>query len=490
MKVITKQHWAELFPPGRSGGPAQVTDIWQVIYELDELGYFQRDDQVGNLRSDGSIEMDPGYLPTSAQKISTKKYVDDAISLIPLGQLVKDGDGYKINDYTFENPTGENSLNLGPIEIKSDGSHGWQGEGATGKGSVAFSGWVSPGYYTTSSGWVGTTASGRCSLALGGTNGYYSSGPTTASGDNSVSIGYGTVASGNNSQAFGYMSEASGSHSHAEGDFTRAPGRGAHSEGLNTYAFGDGAHAEGRSCRAFGEKAHAEGGYTFCATTINYTLTDVDYSNNTITLDRNPDTWMKAGEYIFCQVGEGIIQSTVIAEDADPDSPVIKVVYNLSAMAPGVPVYHGQTAVGGSGVGGSHSEGLSTAAFNNAAHAEGKYALCTGLASHAEGLSTIMHNDAGHAAGKYNVGTDKNTIHETGIGIDGDNRKNAFEIYLDGTLTAPEATPDLVEARGKQTLVPLSYLFSSEFGNALPTTDPAIAGQLWNDSGVMKISQG
>jgi hypothetical protein len=95
-----------------------------------------------------------------------------------------------------------------------------------------------------------------------------------------------------------------------------------------------------------------------------------------------------------------------------------------------------------------------------------------------------------HAAGRYNVGTSNDTIHETGIGTDtGDAyRKNAFEIYTDGTLTAPEATPALVNSRGTQTLVPISYLLSAEFGNSLPTTDPGVTGRIWNDSGTLKVS--
>jgi hypothetical protein len=93
-----------------------------------------------------------------------------------------------------------------------------------------------------------------------------------------------------------------------------------------------------------------------------------------------------------------------------------------------------------------------------------------------------------HAAGKFNVGTATDTIHETGIGTKISDRKNAFEIYTDGTLTAPEATPTLVYARGQQALVPISYLFSAEFGSSLPTTDPGVTVQLWNDSGIVKVS--
>jgi hypothetical protein len=90
-------------------------------------------------------------------------------------------------------------------------------------------------------------------------------------------------------------------------------------------------------------------------------------------------------------------------------------------------------------------------------------------------------------AGKFNTGTATDTIHETGIGTS-TNRVNGFEIYTDGTLTAPEAKPDTLVARGIKSLVTIEYLLSPEFGNALPTTDPGVSGQPWNDNGTLKLS--
>ena len=34
------------------------------------------------------------------------------------------------------------------------------------------------------------------------------------------------------------------------------------------------------------------------------------------------------------------------------------------------------------------------------------------------------------------------------------------------------------------------YLLSSEFGKSLPTTDPGVEGQLWNNNGVVSVSVG
>ncbi len=81
----------------------------------------------------------------------------------------------------------------------------------------------------------------------------------------------------------------------------------------------------------------------------------------------------------------------------------------------------------------------------------------TGNYSFAQGYNTIAQGVASHTIGQYNVGTDTNTIHETGIGTSNTNRMNAFEIYRDGTLTAPESTTTLINSRGDKSLVTKEY---------------------------------
>ncbi len=110
----------------------------------------------------------------------------------------------------------------------------------------------------------------------------------------------------------------------------------------------------------------------------------------------------------------------------------------------------------------SHAEGYGCEASSRSAHAEGERTTASGEASHAEGLSTIAQNSGSHAAGIYNVGTSPDTIHETGIGTSPSARVNAFEIHGDGKIVMPN----------------------------LPIADPVLAGALWNDSGVLKISAG
>jgi len=118
----------------------------------------------------------------------------------------------------------------------------------------------------------------------------------------------------------------------------------------------------------------------------------------------------------------------------------------------------------------AHAEGKNTTASGDyGSHAEGYSTIASGDHAHAEGYVTIALNDSSHAAGKYNTGTSTDTIHETGIGANDSNRKNAFEIYIDGTLTAPEATNTLIEARGNRTLITKEYIDIRV--PELPTTD-------------------
>ena len=87
--------------------------------------------------------------------------------------------------------------------------------------------------------------------------------------------------------------------------------------------------------------------------------------------------------------------------------------------------------------------GIGTRATNHATFTCGKDTKATGQYSSALGHDTIANNTNMHAQGQYNIGTAE-TIHETGIGADAANRANAFEIYIDGRIHAPELTTSLV----------------------------------------------
>jgi hypothetical protein len=68
----------------------------------------------------------------------------------------------------------------------------------------------------------------------------------------------------------------------------------------------------------------------------------------------------------------------------------------------------------------------------------------TGWSSFTTGVGNINNNRACAVFGRYNVGTTTDTITEVGIGIDESNRANAFEIYTDGRIHAPELTTALI----------------------------------------------
>ena len=106
----------------------------------------------------------------------------------------------------------------------------------------------------------------------------------------------------------------------------------------------------------------------------------------------------------------------------------------------------------------SHAEGSNTIASGYESHAEGNTTTASGNSSHAEGNHTVAQNDNMHAAGIYNIGTATDTIHETGIGTSS-NKKNAFEIYTDGRLTAPELATALINTN--RSLVTREYVDGS-----------------------------
>jgi len=68
------------------------------------------------------------------------------------------------------------------------------------------------------------------------------------------------------------------------------------------------------------------------------------------------------------------------------------------------------------------------------------------------GYNTISQNDYQFSAGKFNVGTYTNTVFEYGIGISDNDRKNALEIYTDGTVVTPEADTSKNVSRGLNTV--------------------------------------
>jgi len=136
---------------------------------------------------------------------------------------------------------------------------------------------------------------------------------------------------------------------------------------------------------------------------------------------------------------------------------------------------------------GAHAEGLGTiASGNSSSHAEGLYTTASGGdGSHSEGCYTIALNASSHAAGKWNIGTYTNTMHETGVGFydntaDRAVRKNAFEIFEDGTIVAPELTLDKInQTTALPNVIKEKILVTKEYVDA--NAGPKVTDITWAD---------
>ena len=115
----------------------------------------------------------------------------------------------------------------------------------------------------------------------------------------------------------------------------------------------------------------------------------------------------------------------------------------------------------------SHAEGGKTAAIGIASHTEGAFTIATGQQAHAEGYSTIAKNFAQHAEGFFNKGESNETVHETGIGLADDDRKNGFEIFTNGDVKAPEQTFESQKNGDGTNLVTVEYSHKKFVSNEL-----------------------
>lgn len=87
--------------------------------------------------------------------------------------------------------------------------------------------------------------------------------------------------------------------------------------------------------------------------------------------------------------------------------------------------------------------------------------------------------------GNYNLGK-SSSVFEVGDGGSNYARANVFEISEIGTANLPGCNVlDIVDPKD---VVIKEYLLSAEFGNSLPTTDPGVTGQPWNNAGILSIS--
>lgn len=83
----------------------------------------------------------------------------------------------------------------------------------------------------------------------------------------------------------------------------------------------------------------------------------------------------------------------------------------------------------------SHSEGYGNITSGVYAHSEGFTTTATEWSAHSEGYFTNATNMYSHAEGKYNINPmPTKLIHATGIGENGSNRRDGFEVYTTGEV--------------------------------------------------------
>ena len=321
-----------------------------------------------------------------------------------------------------------------------------------------------------------------------GTNSHVEGHQAVANGYASHAEGYNTETGGNhttNTKKVGNATDA-GAYAHAEGNATIAKGTASHSEGYktlaaiknshaegsNTIANGYNSHAEGGSTKANGHASHTEGRFTKASCLAEHAQGSYNISHHaTDTFDNN------AGNTVH-SIGIGT------ADDARKNA--VEVMQNGDAYLLGVGNYDGihikgetdspsglktlQETVNGkqdtltageniditnnriSVLGYEHfpnnsiiTNGASCITEGEFSHAEGYQCVTefTAQYSHAEGFETVVRNQNEHAQGRYNVSHladdvvtkhEGNTIVSVGIGEDGGNRKNAFEIMQNGDI--------------------------------------------------------
>lgn len=302
---------------------------------------------------------------------------------------------------------------------------------------------------------------------------------TATAGDYAHAEGLATIAYGVASHAEGYKSFVRGNNSHAEGNATIANGDNSHVEGYKTLAIGKNSHAEGAITITNGVVSHAEGRYTKTSCIAEHAQGSYNKSHTDDTADGNTSNG-------FGTNGSRTIHSIGIGTADNARKNAVEVMQNGDAYLLGVGNYDGihikgetdapsglktlQETISGKQdtltageniyIGGNtiYAKGYEYNSANisitngDACIAEGEYSHAEGYVtithnyaqySHAEGVETETYNIGEHAQGRYNVSHladdtvtkhEGNTIVSVGIGEDGGNRKNAFEIMQNGDI--------------------------------------------------------
>lgn len=271
---------------------------------------------------------------------------------------------------------------------------------------------------------------------------------STAFGENTQALGKGSIAQGKDSLAYGEYSHAegwstrsSGISAHAEGNRTQANGTHSHAEGFNTKATNLNTHAEGNGTQARGEDSHTEGFNTMTYGPRSHaegdeTVTGVSTSSGDGYAAHAEGVRSKAAGFASHSEGQN---TQAIGAESHAEGYYTEAVGDCS---------HTEGFYTKASGGASHAEGENTEAIGQSSHAQGYYTKAIGKYSHAEGFNTEANHNYSHASGantktgadcqtvvgKYND-VSNNSLFVVGNGsYDGD-RKNAFEVKVDGSAT-------------------------------------------------------
>ena len=270
--------------------------------------------------------------------------------------------------------------------------------------------------------------------------------------------GMASAASAEAAHAEGYRAWAEGYASHAEGYDTRASGDYSHAEGEDTTTWGMSSHAEGYGTVASGYHQHVQGRYNIAD--VHSIYADIIGAGDSIykrvnisTTDWDGNMWV-AGKYS---------QEGTPADDKDlttklyVDTNIQEVSTSLDGKIVVFPSYYedgtvvpyaAKQGLSCSATGeGSHAEGsyaVSSGLFSHAegwfceaggvsAHAEGYETVSNGYASHSEGNGTIANGNYQHAQGQFNImDIEGKYAHIVGGGTDASNRANISTLDWSG----------------------------------------------------------
>ena len=269
-----------------------------------------------------------------------------------------------------------------------------------------------------------SSAQGKRSMAQGTT--------TIAKGKYSHSEGDNTVAYGNDSHAEGYATLSEGVASHAEGNNTIAKGEISHAEGFNTQATGQGAHAEGAHTIAIGDYSHASGLNTVAGYNGQTVIGHCNDNKETTVFEvgcgyTNEDGSIGLRRNAFEVYSDGRVEvltqfftknSVVRYEYLEALAEVMQTELNNKSTATNV--FNGNK-------GGENGTNVNIQGGKDSiADYDGDFVFGTGLRN-------TMENQA--VFGKYNDNSNwenNRPLLMVGNGTSDSDRKNAFEVYLDG----------------------------------------------------------